>query len=338
MSITPPHAPASPLEALVTMASGLWVSRTLWVAARLKIADAIGPEPTSLEAIAAATGAPSDTLRRLMNATVAIGLFRAMGDDLYAHGELSPFLRTDHPVSQHDFIESVFGGEHYAAWGAIEEAVTSGTTAFDILNGMPVFDWYSRHPEPAERFSRAMASTTRLLEAALLAVWTPPPFALAVDVGGSRGTLVSALLDRHPDARGILFDLPDIVEAVAPTLGNPRLEAVGGSFFEHVPAGDLYLLKLILHDWTDDQCAAILRNVRAAIRPGGHVAIVETVLPDTPEPQQPGYLMDLNMMVMTGGRERSAAAFGALLEASGFRMESVTPTPLPMSVVQAVAV
>jgi hypothetical protein len=117
----------------------------------------------------------------------------------------------------------------------------------------------------------------------------------------------------------------------------PRIEAVGGDFFESVPEGDLYLLKLILHDWTDEQSLAILRSIRAAIRPGGRVAIVDTLLPEQVEPH-PGYLFDLNMMVMTGGRERSAAEFGALLEQTGFRLESVTPTPTPMGVVQGIAV
>ena len=332
-----PHTPANPVEALIGLASGLWVSRALWAAARLGIADAVDPEPTPLAAIAERTEAHPDNLRRLMHALVAIGLFRAGGEDRFSHGELSPFLRTDHPISQRAFIESVFGGEHYAGWGAIEESLRGGGTAFDSVYGMPVFDWYSQHPAEAQKFSRAMESTTRILEAALLASWTPPPFERAIDIGGSRGTLVASLLDRNPDARGILFDLPDIVDAVRPTLANDRIEAVGGDFFESVPEGDLYLLKLILHDWTDEKSEAILRNVRAAIRPGGHVAIIETVLPEEVGPST-GYLMDLNMMVMTGGRERSAADFGALLERTGFRLENVTPTPIPLSVVQAVAV
>jgi hypothetical protein len=202
---------------------------------------------------------------------------------------------------------------------------------------MPVFDWYSRNGEQAQLFSHAMESTTRIIEAALMASWSPPPFELAVDVGGSRGTLLSALLARAPDARGILFDLPDIADAVRGSLGSDRIAAVGGDFFQSVPEGDLYLLKLILHDWTDAQSETILRSIRAAVRPGGRVVIIENILPDRPA-EHPGYLMDLNMMVMTGGRERTAAEFQALLESTGFQVESVTPTPTPIGVVQAVAV
>lgn len=330
-----PHTPANPVEALVGLASGLWVSRTLWAAARLGIADAVDPEPTPLATIAERTGAHQGNLRRLMNALVSVGLFRAESDERYAHSDLSPFLRSDHPISQRDFIESVFGGEHYAGWGAIEDSLRSGGTAFDSLFGKPVFDWYGAHPAEAQKFSRAMEGTTRLIEAALVATWTPPPFTIAVDVGGSRGTLVASLLQRNPDARGILFDLPDIVENA--TITDTRIDLVGGSFFESVPEGDLYLLKMILHDWSDDQSAEILTNIRSAIRPGGRLAIIENVLPEEAGPS-PGYLMDVNMMVMTGGRERSEADFAALLDRTGFRLENVTAMPIPMSVVQAIAV
>jgi hypothetical protein len=317
--------PDNPLFALLHMASGLWLSRALWTAAHLKVADAIGDEPVPVGRLAAQTGTDPTNLKRLMNALVAAGVFAAAGDDAFAHGPLSPFLKSDHPLSQRAFIDGIFGGEHFTSWGTISESVKTGTTGFDSVYGMPVFDWYSGHEEEAQRFSRAMEGTTRIIEAALLACWTPPPFELAVDVGGSRGTLVASLLAGAPGARGILFDLPDIVEAV------------GGDFFRNVPEGDLYLLKLILHDWTDEQASAILRNIRAAIRPGGRVAIIENLLPDEIEPH-PGYLMDLNMMVMTGGRERKAAEFAALLEQTGFKLEGVTPTPTPIGVVQGVAV
>lgn len=327
----------NPLIALVEMASGLWVSRALWAAARLNLADTVGDQPTPLSEIAAKTGLREPNLRRLMNALVAVNLFRAEGTDLYAHSSLSPFLKSDHPLSQRAFIEAVFGGEHYASWGAIENSLRDGGTAFDSVYGMPVFDWYGRHPEEAQLFSRAMEGTTLLMEAALLASWSPPPFELAVDVGGSRGTLVSALLDRTPGARGILFDLPEIADSVRDQLASDRIEVVGGSFFESVPEGDLYLLKLILHDWTDEQSETILANVRSAAQPGARIAIIDNILPEQVGPH-PGYLMDLNMMVMTGGRERTAGEFGVLLDRTGFRMESVTPTPLPLGVVQAVAV
>ena len=335
MSTTPPD---NPLFALMRLVSGHWVSRSVWAAARLGIADAVGDAGATAADIAKAGNLHRDNVERLMNALASIGLFNREADGRYTQGELSPFLRSDHMLSQRAFVESVFGGEHYAAWGEIEESLRTGRTAFDSHYGMPVFDWYSQHPDEAQMFSRAMASTTMIIEAGLLAAWTPPPFELAIDVGGSRGTLVSSLLRNAPSARGVLFDLPDIADSVRPQLEGDRLEAVGGNFFEEAPQGDLYLLKLILHDWNDDQSKVILRNIRKAIRAGGRVAIVENILPEQPEKDSPGFLFDLNMMVMTGGRERTASEFQALLEETGFRLESVTPTPTPLSVVQAVAV
>ena len=331
------HSP-HPLEAIMQIGAGLWLSRALWAACRLQVADAIDEQPASAEEIAARVGADPAMLRRLLNALTAAGIFTCDAEGLYTHGEVSRVLRTDHPGSQRAFVESVFGGEHYAAWGALETSLRDGRTAFDLHFGMPVFDYFGMHPEAALLFSQAMTASTRSLEAALLGAHRLPAFELAVDIGGSRGTLLAGLLQQQPRARGILFDLPEIVEAVRPTLTGTRIESVAGNFFESVPAGgDLYLLKFILHDWTDDQCAEILGNLRRAIRAGGRVAVFENVLPERVEPH-PGYLMDLNMMVMTGGRERTAVEFRAMLHQAGFRMESVTPTPTMLSIVEAVAV
>lgn len=334
MSIFPQ---SNPLFALVEMASGLWVSRALWAAAELGVADAIGDEPAELAAIAAVTGAREEPLRRLMKALASVGLFTAEDDNRFGHSETSIFLRSDHPLTQRPFLRSVFGGEHYAGWGALGRSLIEGGTAFDHVYGQPVFEWYGEHPAEADAFSRAMQSTTLLIETMLMAVWTAPPFEVAVDVGGSRGTLVAGLLARTPGARGILFDLPEIADAVRPEIADPRIEVVGGDFFDGVPEGDLYLLKLILHDWDDAKSEAILRNIRTAIRPGGRVVIIDALLPDHVE-NHPGFLMDLNMMVMTGGKERTAAEFETLLERTGFKVESITPTPTPMGIVQGVAV
>jgi hypothetical protein len=335
MAEIPP--PENPIEIILRVGAGLWQSRALWAAARLRIADAIGDSPVTVEEIAAQTGTRPDMLRRLLNALAAAGFFASDAGGRFAHTDLSRLLRADHPLSQRSFVESVFGHEHYAAWGDIEESLRTGVTAFDHHYGMGVFPYFSQHPEVAALFSEAMTSTTRLMEAVLLASYTPPPFSMAVDVGGSQGTLIAGLLGVAPDARGILFDLPDLIEQVRPCLERSRIELVGGDFFKSVPEADLYLLKLILHDWTDAQSETILANVRAACRPGGHVVIIESILPEEVQPH-PGYFMDLNMMVMTGGRERKASEYGAMLEKAGFRLEKVVPTPSLLSVVEAVAV
>ncbi len=327
---------SNPVQTIFQLASGLWVSRALWAAARLKLADMVGDEPMTLDALAEASGTRADMLGRLMNALTSFGIFARTADGRFEHNEVSRHLRTDHPVSQRAIIESVFGHEHYEAWGAIEHSLRTGETAFDSQYGMPVFAWFGERPASAKLFSEAMTSSTRMMEKELLACRFPD-FRLAIDVGGSQGSLLRGLLAHHPHARGILFDLPEIVDLVRPALKGSRITATSGNFFESVPAGgDLYLLKFILHDWTDAQSAVILRNIRAAVAPRGRIAIAEIVLPDDGQPS-PDYLMDLNMMVMTGGRERTASEFQELLRKAGFRLESVTPTGSPLSLVQAVA-
>jgi len=329
--------PENPIETILRIGAGLWQSRALWAAARLRIADAIGDSPATVEEIAGKTGTLPGMVERLLNALAAIGIFERGEDGRFAHSDLSRLLRSDHPLSQRAFVDSVFGDEHYQGWGEIAQSVRTGETGFSRHYGTDVFAYFTANPEAGQLFSEAMTATTRLMEAVLLATYTPPSFSLGVDVGGSQGTLIAGLLGANPEARGILFDLPDLIERVRPNLAGDRIEAIGGDFFRSVPAADLYLLKLILHDWTDEQSEAILANIRAAIRPGGHVVIIESILPETVQ-SHPGYFMDLNMMAMTGGRERKASEYGAMLAKTGFRLEKVVPTPTLLSVVEAVAV
>jgi hypothetical protein len=325
-----------PADTIMQMASGLWVSRAIWAACRLRVPEAVGDQPITIDALAGETGTKPEMLRRLMNALAASGVFERTVDGRIAHNELSRTLRSDHPNSQRAIVDIVFGDEHYEAWGIIDQSVRTGATAFDICYGMPVFGYFGQHPDRAAAFSEAMTSSTRMIEEAVVAAHRFKPFELAVDVGGSQGSLLRAILTRHPEARGIIFDLPEIVEAVEPMLEGSRITAEAGDFFSRVsPGGDLYLMKFILHDWTDEQCALILKNVRKAVRTGGRVALFEMVLPEATVPH-PGWFMDLNMMVMTGGRERNAAEYEALLASAGFRVERVSRTASPISVIEAV--
>ena len=183
-----------------------------------------------------------------------------------------------------------------------------------------------------------MTATTRATEEAVLSHHDFGHFEQVVDIGGSHASLVGRLLERYPQARGVVFDLPDTVEAGRRAWLNAsfadRLEAVGGDFFKAVPGGDLYLLKLILHDWQDDRAVAILSTIRKAIHPGGRVAIIETVLPDDSTPHM-GWALDIAMMVTTGGRERSLAEHTELLRRAGFAVTGCDPTPSMYSIIEA---
>jgi hypothetical protein len=308
------------------------LSRAVWLAARLRLADLVGDGSASVEELAAASKTDTGALGRLMSALAAFGVFKRDGDGRFGQTAASARLRSDDPRSQRAWLECLLGGEMFDAWASIESAVRTGRPSFDTHHGVSWVDYYREHEDAAALFAEAMSATTRAFEDALLAADPFPPFELAVDVGGSRGSLLRRLLERNPDAGGVLFDLPEVIER-RPANRDDRLQATGGDFFEQVPAGgDLYVLKFILHDWDDDRALMILRNVRRAVAPGGRLAIVEVVLPDTPT-EHPGWLFDLNMLVVTGGRERTAQAFGELLDRADLTVERITPTDSPLSVI-----
>jgi hypothetical protein len=321
--------------------TGFWFSRAIWLAARFRLADAVEAGPASATEIARASGTHPDSLERLMCALIAAGLFRRDGDGNYWPTPASDLLRSDHPRSQRALMETLLGGEAFEAWGAIGTSLQTGQTAFDARHGASWIDYYAAHPDAGRAFAEAMSDTTRAFEDPILDADPFPEFEFAVDVGGSHGSLLRRLLERHSEARGVVFDLPEVIASWPPgTAGElgDRFRGVAGDFFQAVPEnGDLYVLKFILHDWDDQRAETILRRVREAARPGGRVAIIETVLPESPT-EHPGWLMDLNMLVMTGGRERTAGQFAALLRRTRWELERVVPTASPLSVVIASSV
>jgi hypothetical protein len=327
---------SDPQEFAVRVRIGLWLSRAVWLAAHLRLADVIGAGPATAQQIAEASGTHAESVERLLLALAAEGVFARDEEGRYRPTAASDLLRSDHPRSQRALMDTLLGGEAFEAWGAIEASVRTGQTAFDARHGVSWLDYYAAHPEAGRAFAEAMTDTTRAFEEAILAVDPFGEFALAVDVGGSHGSLLRRLLERRREARGIVLDLPEVVAGLpAPNGLGDRLTGVGGDFFDAVPAGgDLYLLKFILHDWDDERAETILRRVREAVRPDGRLAVIETVLPDAPV-DHPGWLMDLNMLVMTGGRERTADIYAAILRRAGWSIEDVVPTASPLSVVMA---
>ena len=318
---------------------GYWLSRAVYLAAKLKLADAVGDGRATLPALAAATGTRPDGLRRLLRALAAHGIFKAEPDDSFSQTGLSDVLRSGRPGGMRAIAEVELGHDHYDSWRDVESCLLQGGTAFERLYGMPIFRYYAAHPELEAMFAEAMTNLTAIAHAGILGAYEFKGFRRAVDVGGGHGAFLAAILDRNPSAEGVVFDLPSVIADAAKAehvqRHKGRLTAAGGDFFQAVPAGgDLYLLKFILHDWDDGNSIKILANVRKAIAPQGRLAVVELVLPQPNEPHI-GPLMDLNMMVMTGGVERSAADYGALLAKAGFRLERVATTRSPFSVVEA---
>jgi len=329
-----------PQTAIMHIIAGFWLSRSVYLAARLKLADAIGDGERALPDLAAKTGTHPAALRRLMRALTSHGFFRECEDGRYAQSPLSETLRSGRPGSMRGLAEAELGHDHYEAWGQIETCLRQDGTAFERLYGMPIWRYYGEHPETEALFAEAMSNFTTIAHAGILGSYEFPRFKTAVDVGGGHGAFLKAVLDPHPDARGILFDVPTVIaeaEQAGAITGDAsrRIQPVAGDFFKEVPAGgDLYLLKFILHDWKDEPSIQILSSVRKAIKPGGRLVIVEIVLPKASEPHV-GPLIDLNMMVMTGGIERTEMEYRQLLASSGFRLERVVATKSPFSIIEA---
>jgi O-methyltransferase domain len=312
----------------------VWRSRVIWLAATLSVADAVNERPRTAAEIAHDIGAHAGHLERVMKALVSVGVF-TLGPGGYAHTPWSLQLHSEERGGQRRRFAASMGGAGTRE-AALAEAVLTGGVAFEIHHGMNWVEYFTRHPDHGAAFRAAMAAETAGFEADALAAHRFAPFRVAVDLGGAHGDLLIALLKLHPNARGIVLDLPDTIEAGRPHWGgHGRIDGVAGDFFKAVPSADLYLIKSVLHDWTDAHCVAILSTVRRAIEPDGRVAIIEVLLPETPIVGHPGHLMDINMLAMTGGRERTAAEYQALFTQAGFATTRVSPSASAVGVVEA---
>ncbi len=321
---------------------GYWVSKLVYVAARLDLADRLSKGPRSAAQLAKDAGVDPLALHRAMRALAGVGVF---AEDKLGRFRLTPLgqtLRSDRPDSMRDFALMMPESYNWRAWDQLFEGIRTGETPFSGVHGMPAFDYLDRHPEDREIFARSMASLSATENPAVAAGYDFARLGTLVDVGGSQGHLLAAVLGRHAKLRGTLFDMPAVVEQArqAPYLTAPklsgRIEFAAGDFFKAVPdSADAYMMKYILHDWNDDQCVTILGNCRDAMAPTGRVLIVDTVIAAGNRPQW-GKLLDINMLALTGGRERTRAEFAELLERSGLRLKRVYSTACPLSIVVAV--
>jgi hypothetical protein len=328
-----------PQSAVMHIIAGYWLSRTVYLAAKLKLADAVGDNGATLPDIATKTGTRPAELVRLMRALASHGFFKREADGRFVQTPLSDTLRTGTPGSMRGLAEAELGHDHYESWGDAESCLRQGGTAFERLYNMPVWRYYAENPAAEALFGEAMTNFTAIANSGILGSYTFKPSRKVVDVGGGYGQFLASILDQQPEANGVLFDLPtltsDVVKKGALASYDSRVKISGGDFFESVPAGgDLYLLKFILHDWDDEHSVKILRNVRRAITGDGKLAVVEIVLPPHNEPHI-GPLIDLNMMVMTGGNERTENEYRDLLADAGFRLDQVVGTKSPFSVIEA---
>lgn len=325
-------ADVPPPQAVLQLVSATWVAQAAGTIARLRVCDHIAAGATSAAAIAERIRANPEALHRLLRAGAMIGILRESAPRSYALTPVGELLRSDHPRSMRALVDAETSSGHWLPWGHLDDCVREGRSfARDVL-GTDLWSYYAAHPEEGRAFSEGMSGLSAAALGAIAEAWQPPAARTVVDVGGAHGAFLAFVLDRQPEARGVLFDRAPVITS-APK--RARVELIPGDFTESVPAGgDLYLVKHILHDWDDATARAILCNVRAAMAKDATVVVVEMLVPEDGSPSL-AILLDLNMLVMLPGRERTAREMTELLASAGLAVQRIVPTHSPFSVIEA---
>jgi SAM-dependent methyltransferase len=333
-----------PQLVLYQMAIGHYVSRALHLAAKLGIADLLQHGPRRSVDLAEATATHAPSLNRVLRLLASVGVLAEQEDGRFALTALGECLRADVPGSSRAMVMLFAGTRIQDAWKDLDYCVRTGEPAFRKRGVTDPFSDMTRDPEEAANFDAAMADLTRLIAMAVVAAYDFTPFGTLVDVGGGNGTLLIGILQANAPLRGVVFDRPDVAERarrqIAESGLGERCRAVGGDFFEEVPSGgDAYVLKHVVHDWSDERALRILTNCHRAMAPGARLLIVEGVYPeriDQSLDSRGAAANDVNMLVNTGGRQRSESEFRSLFEAAGFRLTRIVPTLARVGVIEGV--
>lgn len=325
---------------MMNMITAYWISQCIGAVARLGVADFLVGGPRSAAELARETKANPDALHRVMRCCASRGVFVMGADGRFGLTPLGETLRSGVPGSLRDFANTETAPGHWLPWGKLDVALRTGAPSAAEALGDDLFAYYSKQPEEAATFSRAMGNLSALMAEEVVRLTDFSATEVVVDVGGATGVLLAAVLDASPKARGVLLDMPHVVaDAKAHLTARGlagRVEVVAGDFFAEVPAGDTYILKHILHDWDDARALTILRRCRASLRKGGRLVVIELMLPDDNAPSL-AQLMDINMLVLLSGRERTREEFAKLFFEAGLKLERVKATHSPFFIIEAVA-
>jgi hypothetical protein len=329
----PPHVE------MIRMGTAYWLSTLVYCAAKLNLADHLTDGPKSVAAIAERTRTNPRAMHRFMRTLASFGILSQQADDTFALTELGATLKVDAPGSARSTVLTLGGPWARQSFAELEYSLETGKPAMEKVYGMNVFEYLAQHPDEAARFSETMVGIHGGEPPAVAAAYDFASFGTIVDVGGATGHMLAHVLTRYQQPRGILFDRPHVVRDAPGLLRQhgvaDRVTIAEGSFFEAVPeGGDAYILSHIIHDWTEAQCHTILGNCRRAMKAGAKLLIVEFVLPEGNTPHF-GKLVDMVMLTLPGGEERTAAEYGTLLDRAGFKMTRVVPTASEVSIVEA---
>jgi len=328
-----------PTARVMQVLIGAMNSAAVSAIARLGIPDHLQSGPKTIEELAHAIDARPELLFRLMRATAGLGILTETPDGKWAQTPMSDVLRADAPQTLRHFACLIADDWHVRSLGSLDETVRTGEPATDRIYGMPAFAYFEKDRKSAETFNRAMTSFSTVEAPAIAEAYDFSRVRSLTDIGGGHGFFLATILERYPDMNGTLFELPQVVHGLA---GGPlepfknRVRVVEGDMFKSIPPGaNAYIMKRIVHDWSDEQCGRILSLCRAGVTSDGKLLIVESVVPADAS-YDPSKVMDLVMMLFTGGRERTEKEFGALFAASGWRLNRVIPTASPLSIIEGV--
>ncbi|MFI5717940.1 methyltransferase [Nocardia sp. NPDC051750] len=322
---------------MIQLLAGFQISQALYVVAQLDIATQLDDGPRTIDDLAATCGARPEVLRRLVRSLAPLGVFRGLDGDKVETTPLGATLSTRRPDSLRD-IAMYWMETHYLPFSELLHTARTGETAAHQYLGQPFFDWVVATPGMPELQSRAMAGLTSGLRDRMFEEYRLPAGDVVADIGGADGTILARLLQADPTRRGILFDLPEVVQYAQKKIAElgmaDRIDTVAGDFFESVPQADVYVMAAILHDWDDAACVRILNSIKSAAAPGARVVLIEGIVPPGDEPHATK-LIDLTMLGVNTGKERSAAEFTELLASAGLTLDRIVPTPEQYSFIEA---
>lgn len=314
------------------------VSRCLHVIAEMGVADALGDDPRTSADLAETTGANSDALARALRVVSAYGIFERRNDvsghTSFTHTPASRLLRTDHPQSMRSFVRMVGNTFNWKTFGLLAHSIRTGESAAEQIAPGGAWAYYAQHPEESRIFDEAMMGKAHAQIAGILAGYDFSPFKTIADIGGGRGHLLHAVLTGSPNATGVLFDQPHVVKDATCT-ASERLKVQGGDFFKDtLPVCDAYLIMQVIHDWNDRESVQILSSIRRSAPSHAKLLLIEAILP---EDATSGWIemVDIMMLVLITGRERTRREFEALLNVSGFRLDKVIDVGLDTSILEA---
>ncbi len=332
--------PLPPDAILSQMLLGGLMQQSISVAAKFGIADLLVEKPRTAEELAAETGTHAPSLYRVLRLLASVGIFSETADKRFELTPIAKLLRSDAPNSMRD--AAIMQGEewNWRNYGELRHSVRTGETAQEKAHGTPLFEFLTSNPEDEALFSRAMVNLSSSVIPPIVEAYDFSGAGKLVDIAGGHGFLLAAILKTNPHLQGVLFDQPTVIDGAVESLKKQnianRVELVPGNFFGSVPAGaDIYTMKHIIHDWNDESSIKILQNIHSAMNDGGKVLIVEMVVPEGNAPS-PSKVMDVQMLIATGGKERTEAEYRKLLESSGFNLTKIIPTRSPFCIVEAV--